>query len=88
MIGFGCLLTWISLTKYLENSPSYTFINRTMKVSMPVILRAMIGVFPFFMGFAFLGLCLFWESEKFSSPSYSMFTLFAMMNGDSLIEIY
>lgn len=87
-IGFGCMLIWISLTKYLETSSAYTFVNRTMSVSLPIVMRAMVGIFPFFMGFVFLGLCLFFESKRFSTPSDSMFTLFAMMNGDSLLDIY
>ena len=87
-LGFGCMLTWISITRYLENTRSYTFINRTMSVSMPIVLRAMVGIFPFFMGFVFLGLCLFWESSRFNSPSKAMFTLFAMMNGDALLDVY
>jgi hypothetical protein len=59
-----------------------------MGASFPLVMRAMVGIFPFFIGFAFLGMCLFWESQRFSSSSDSMFTLFAMMNGDSLIDIY
>jgi hypothetical protein len=59
-----------------------------MKASMPVVIRAMVGILPFFLGFTFLGLCLFWESQKFSSPSLSMFTLFALMNGDNIFDVY
>ena len=53
-----------------------------------MVLRAMTGIVPVFFGFAFLGLCLFWDSHRFQSISYSMFTLFAMMNGDSLYDIF
>ena len=55
---------------------------------MPVVLRAMIGILPFFVGFAFLGLCLFWETKSFSSASTAFFTLFSMMNGDSLTDVH
>ena len=59
-----------------------------MEASMPIVMRAMVGILPFFIGFALLGLCLFWESHRFSSASSSMFTLFALMNGDSITEVY
>lgn len=87
-LGFGCMLSWLSFTRYLESTNQYTFVNRTMRAAMPVVLRAMIGIIPFFIGFAFLGLCLFWETRRFNCPSMAMFTLFAMMNGDSLTEIH
>lgn len=56
---------------------------------MPVLARAILGILPFFVGYAILGQCLFWEIEKrFGSFSYSFFSLFAMMNGDNLIPIH
>ena len=60
-LGFGCMFTWISFSRYIESATQYTFINRTMGAALPIVLRAMIGIFPFFIGFTFLGLCLFWE---------------------------
>ena len=59
-IGFGCMLTWASFTSYIESATEYTFVNRTMRTAMPIVMRAMVGIFPFFIGFAFLGICLFW----------------------------
>lgn len=88
LIGFGCMFTWVSLSRYFENAKQYTFINRTMKVSLPIVGRAMIGMLPFFFGFVFLGLCLFWESQRFNSTSSAMFTLFSMMNGDAISDVY
>ena len=48
----------------------------------------MTGIMPIFLGFAFLGAALFWDSNRFSTISYSLFTCFAMMNGDSLFDIF
>eukprot|EP00347_Sterkiella_histriomuscorum_P001498 403371804 len=87
-LGFGSMLCWVSFSRYLESSNQYTFVNRTMRQAMPVVMRAMVGIIPFFVGFAFLGLCLFWETRRFNCPSTAFFTLFAMMNGDSLTEIH
>ncbi len=59
-----------------------------MKAAMPIVMRAMIGIMPFFIGYVFLGLCLFWQSSSFNCPSNAVWTLFAMMNGDSLTDTF
>jgi hypothetical protein len=87
-LGFGCMLTWVSFSRYIESASQYTFISRTLLAALPVVMRTMIGIFPFFIGFAFLGLCLFWDSIQFNSPSSAMFTLFSLMNGDSISDVY
>lgn len=87
LLGFGCMLTWISFSRYIENATEYSFVNRTMKAALPIVMRTMIGILPFFIGFAFLGLCLFWESSRFSCTSNALFTLFAMMNGDAISDV-
>ena len=86
LIGFGCFLCWCSLPAYLHQTSRYSLINRTIAYTLPTVFRAMTGIVPVFLGFAFLGLCLFWDSYRFHSISYSMFTLFAMMQGDSLLD--
>ena len=64
-------------------------ILRTIEYAVPVLIRAIIGILPFFIGYAILGQCLFWEIEfRFGSFSYAFFSLFAMMNGDNLIPIH
>ena len=59
-----------------------------MGAALPIVFRAMVGIFPFFIGFVFLGLCLFWEVKQFKNPSQAMFTLFSMMNGDAISDVY
>jgi hypothetical protein len=59
-----------------------------MYQALPIVIRAMVGILPFFIGFTFLATCLFWESRQFSSPAEAMFTLFSMMNGDQISEVY
>jgi hypothetical protein len=87
-LGFGCMMNWISFSRYIESASQYTFINRTLGAALPVVLRAMVGILPFFIGFVFLGLCLFWETRIFNSPAQATFTLFALMNGDAISDVY
>ena len=64
-------------------------ILRTIQYAVPILARAILGILPFFIGYALLGQCLFWEIEKrFGSFAYSLFVLFAMMNGDNLIPVH
>jgi hypothetical protein len=53
-----------------------------------VVARGLIGIVPVFLGFVFLGMCLFWDSHRYHSVNYGLFTCFAAMNGDSLFDIF
>eukprot|EP00916_Digyalum_oweni_P005287 GHVL01009270.1.p2 GENE.GHVL01009270.1~~GHVL01009270.1.p2 ORF type:complete len:207 (+),score=30.51 GHVL01009270.1:1010-1630(+) len=48
----------------------------------------MMGVIPLLTGYAILGTCLFWNISEFSSFSSSLITLFAILNGDSILDIF
>ncbi len=55
---------------------------------MPKVLRALVGVLPSFIGFAFLGICLFYVTYRFQDIGYASICLFAMMNGDELSSTF
>jgi hypothetical protein len=70
-------------------SQRHSLILRTIEYAFPVLARSIIGIIPFFIGYALLGQCLFWEIEKrFGSFSPALMALFCMMNGDNLIPIF
>ena len=88
-LGFGCFCTWCSFTRYFENTKDFNLISRTFAVAIPVLLRTLLGIAPTFLGFTFLGMCLFWPfQEKFGSFSQSYFILFSVMNGDSISDVF
>ncbi len=88
-MGIGCFCAWATLPRYFMYSQRYSLILRTIKFAVPILAQALLGIMPFFIGYAILGQCLFWEIEfRFGSFSYSLFSLFAMMNGDNLIPIH
>lgn len=43
---------------------------------------------PLFIGYAFLGMAIFWESRRFENFSVSCYTLFALMHGDMIWDTY
>jgi len=55
LMGFGCLFAWSTLPRYFMYSQKYSLILRTMEYSFPVLVRALMGIIPFFIGYAILG---------------------------------
>ena len=88
LVGFGCFLAYINIGRYLKFYPEYSTIFQTISRALPNVLRYLLGVVPIFFGFLFFGLCMFWRSERFSSPSNTMITLFAILNGDSVMDTF
>lgn len=88
LVGFGCFLAYLNIGRYLEFNQQYSAIFATIQVAVPNVLRYFLGVMPIFFGFIFFGLCMFWRSERFVSVSSTMRTLFSLMNGDSVFDIF
>jgi hypothetical protein len=55
---------------------------------MPLVLRVAVGVLPIFIGCAFFAMSTFGGSFNFSGFSRSFYTLFALMQGDSIFDTY
>ena len=87
LIGFGAMICYISLGKYLDYNTKYALLYQTLKRSIPNVIPFFIGIMPIFIGFTFLGLCLFWNSERFTNVTDVMKALFAIINGDSVYDI-
>lgn len=88
LIGFGCMLSFINIGRYLDYNKDYSTIYATISKALPNVLKYVLGVLPIFLGFIFFGLCLFWRSERFVSISSTMMTLFAVLNGDSVFDVF
>ena len=86
-VGFGVMLAYICLGKYLDYNTKYASIYQTLSRAVPNVIPFFIGIMPIFIGFTFLGLCLFWRSERFTNVTDVMKTLFALVNGDSVYDI-
>ena len=84
VVGFGCFFAWIGIVRFLNHtSHSYTIVN-TLTRSGETIGLYIIGVVPIFMGYAMLGLCLFWQTGIYYTVPMSMLANFAVVNGDSV----
>lgn len=65
LVGFGCMLAWISLIEYLEYSPKHSFISKTLSSALPKVMKTLIGVLPIFIGISLFGLSLFGNVFRF-----------------------
>ena len=86
-IACGCFCAYVYLGRYIDYSKQYSAINMTILKSLPNVVRYLIGAVPIFMAFLFFGLCAFWKSERFSSISSVIITLFSLANGDSIYDV-
>jgi len=86
--GVGCMIAWFNLGRYLEYSPKYFIVFSTLFAALPTTLRFVMANLPVFVGYAFLGTCIFWQSPRFHTVSQSMMTEFALFLGDSVFDIF
>uniref|UniRef100_A0A7S3P0P5 Polycystin cation channel PKD1/PKD2 domain-containing protein n=1 Tax=Euplotes crassus TaxID=5936 RepID=A0A7S3P0P5_EUPCR len=87
-LGLGSMLTWFSFLRYYQNTKGFNIISNTIENSFEIVVKALAGIMPIFIGFGLLGTCLFWRSYRFTDLSTSMFTLFATMNGDMIWDVW
>ncbi len=87
-VGLGCALCWVTITKYIEHSPSLSVFSRTIEHAGPNIIRHGINMIPFFIGFAMLGLAVFWPTFRFRAPNIAFFSLFCIMLGDEISNTF
>jgi len=88
LVGFGCMFAFLNLGRYIEYSQNYSIIYVTLRSSLPNVIRYLIGVTPIFLGYIFLGLCIFWKSERFTDTSNVMMILFSLAQGDSVYDCF
>ena len=82
-------LTFFNTTRFLEFFPDFYVLISTVGGALPSVLRFMLGCVPLYMGFAALGTILFGgRSANFGSVRASVVTLFSLLNGDSMLDIF
>jgi len=87
-LGIGCMLAWFVMLRYLLKTETYRAMLTAFNKAAPYVGRAIISMIPLFIGYAFLGMAIFWESRRFTSFSVSCFTLFSIMHGDMIWATY
>lgn len=83
-VGLGCAFCWFSSSKLIEHSPHLSYFSRTIHHAGPNIIRHGINMIPFFIGFAMLGMAVFWPSFRFRTAYTTFFSLYSIMLGDEI----
>eukprot|EP01114_Cavostelium_apophysatum_P002383 TRINITY_DN12120_c0_g1_i1.p1 TRINITY_DN12120_c0_g1~~TRINITY_DN12120_c0_g1_i1.p1 ORF type:complete len:447 (+),score=52.67 TRINITY_DN12120_c0_g1_i1:110-1342(+) len=84
-LGTGCLLSYINLIRYLEFDEHYMILIRALGKGMPQVFRFIVGVAPFFIGYALFGMLYFSDiTQRFENLDTSVITLFGLQNGDEV----
>ncbi|KAL0234555.1 hypothetical protein PCE1_001591 [Barthelona sp. PCE] len=88
--GVGGLLAWFNLTRYLEYFSKYYVLINTFKKAAPMLSKFMVSIIPVYGGYAAYGYMVFgsMSSRWFGSYVQSIITLFCMMNGDQMRDIF
>lgn len=88
MCGFGCMFAWFGLVQYLDYSPKYSFILKTLTQAVPMFLRTALGILPIYIAVVLLAVCLFSASTRFQSSSWAAMNLYSMIQGDELQDVF
>lgn len=88
LLGLGCMLAWWTMLRYFLKTQAYKSMLASFIKSAPFVSRALISMIPLFIGYAFLGMAIFWESRRFQDFNISCYTLFSLMHGDMIWDTY
>ena len=81
-------MAWIGLVRYMETSKEYSILGRTLSLAMPNVMKTLISTLPVLLGYTFLGVSLFWSSNRFSTATGCLTTLYALMFGDMVYDTF
>jgi hypothetical protein len=88
-IASGCLFSWITIIQYVEGFATYYVLITTLRKSLPRVAKFLVGVMPVFLGYGLFGVSFFgMHSESFSDLDQASVTLFSLLNGDSIYDIF
>lgn len=88
LVGLGCFCAWINIVKYLQYSKHYFLLFATLYRAAPIAGRYLLGIMPIFLGFGFFASSIFYKSSRFYSFSGSLFSQFALLNGDMIFDAF
>lgn len=87
--GLACALSWFALVQFFEHFPNFYSLILTLRISAPKVLRYFLGAVPVFLGFAMFGVAMFSSySEMFADLGAASVTLFAVLNGDVIHDVF
>ncbi|KAF0700191.1 Aste57867_9275 [Aphanomyces stellatus] len=87
--AIGPLFLWATFLGYLEHNPRFYSLVLTLRASISKVVGFLAGVSPVFFGYALFGSIVFGTRvDKFGGVQQSCVTLFALLNGDVILETF
>jgi len=84
--GLATLLFWLCLNKYMLWFKDLAVFPNTLIRSTRMVLNGIVGVLPVMIGIAFLSGVMLNNIFRFNSVYESMFTMYYVMNGDTMFD--
>lgn len=89
LLGLAAFFNCILLLSHFHSFPRFYLMAQAMTTALPHLGMYLVGIFPIFFGYSMCGVAVFGGmSDNFGSVWQSMRTLYCMLNGDSLLDIY
>lgn len=89
-LGLGAMLAWVRLVPAAKAlGPKYAALATTLNLAAPFLGRFTLGAAPIYVGFAFFAVQVFGTTtRKFQNMGQAAQSLYAIMNGDMLLDSY
>eukprot|EP01012_Entosiphon_sulcatum_P010892 TRINITY_DN16507_c0_g1_i1.p1 TRINITY_DN16507_c0_g1~~TRINITY_DN16507_c0_g1_i1.p1 ORF type:complete len:1052 (+),score=162.23 TRINITY_DN16507_c0_g1_i1:50-3157(+) len=88
-LGTACLTQWIKLLSFLELSPRFSLLLRTVRTAAPQLLAFAAVTAPILMAFILFGTVVFGRyCPYFRTVGRTSVSLFAVLNGDSIVDMF
>lgn len=89
LTGIGCLIVSVNMVRYLEYWKKFYTLVLTLQGAFTKNLRFVISVVPIYMGYVACGHLVFGPySDDFHTVDQTAVTLFALLNGDSIKDVF
>ena len=89
LLGCCCAMNWLLLSSYLERRPGFRHLGETLRRTLPVAGHFVVGAMPLFGGYCMFGGIFFGHlSYHFASLEQTAVTLFSVLNGDIVLDIF
>lgn len=90
LLGISVFSAWLNICRYFEFDKRLYLCFVIMKKGLPVLVSYLCSVLPLFLAFAFFGIALFsrFEGTLFPDLDQSVATLFSVVHGDSILDIF
>ncbi|KAK2962431.1 putative G-protein-coupled receptor family protein [Blattamonas nauphoetae] len=87
--GLSGFLVMMNYLRFLEFSKKFYMLIYVVKAAVPIIMRLLVTCIPIFVGFVLAGVALFSKADDhFSTIQNTVMCLFALMNGDIVLEVW